>query len=226
MFIKLFLSILTCFIPMIAGFFIFLLKAKIKPLHLLFAILLGLVAIIPGSLIQYFIPKNILFANYPILHSLLVSLLIYGLTEELFKTAFIFPLPKKDYSPLLFLCLSTMMGLSFCCFESVVYFLDNMQLAINREAQLMYSMIFTRLFTSDVIHTACAGLCGIFVYTCFQKKAKVSALLLAILLHGLYDFFVAFKNGLRWFFIPVLILAVLECRIKYKDLVSDDTNNL
>ena len=84
MFIKLFLSILTCFIPMIAGFFIFLLKAKIKPLHLLFAILLGLVAIVPGSLIQYFIPKNILFVNYPILHSLIVSLLIYGLSEEIF----------------------------------------------------------------------------------------------------------------------------------------------
>ena len=93
---------------MIAGFFIFLLKAKIKPLHLLFAILLGLVAIVPGSLIQYFIPKNILFVNYPILHSLIVSLLIYGLSEEIFKTVFILPLPKKDYSPLLFLCLSMM----------------------------------------------------------------------------------------------------------------------
>lgn len=208
---------------MIAGFFLFMLKMKIKPLHLLFAILLGLVAIVPGSLIQYFIPKTIFFANYPILNSLLVSLIIYGLTEEIFKAAFIIPLPKKNYTPFLFLCLSMMMGLSFCCFESVVYFLDDMQLAINRDAQLIYPLIFTRLFTSDVIHTACAGLCGLFIYSCFQKSPKVSNLLIAILLHGLYDFFVAFKNGLRWFFIPVLILSVLECRIKYKDLVSDDS---
>lgn len=222
MFIELFLSIFVCFIPMITGFLFFALKLKIKPLHLLLAIVLGFVAIIPSSLIQYFIPKNIFFSNYPVLHSLLTSLLIYGFLEEFFKAAFIIPLPKKNYSILSFFCLSLMLGLSLCCFESVVYFLDNLQLARNREAQFMYSLIFTRLFTSDIIHTACAGLCGLFIYSCLTKSPKISIFLTAILLHGLYDFFAGFKNGLHWFFIPVLILSVLECRIKYKSLISDD----
>lgn len=222
MFFKLSLSIFACFLPLLLGFFFFMLKMKIKPLHLLFAILLGLVAIFPGSLIQYFLPENNFLSKYPIVYSLLKSLLIYGFVEEIFKSVFIIPLPKKNYSVSEFLCLSFMLGLSFCCFESVVYFLDNLQQSLNRNAQLLYSLVFTRLFTADIIHTTCAGLCGLFIYSCFIKNPKVSILLTAILLHGLYDFFVGFKNGLRWFFIPVILLAVLECRIKYKSLTNDD----
>ena len=223
MFVKFAVSILVCFLPLILGFFLFMGKAKIKPLHLLLAILLGLIAIFPGSIIQYFIPERWFLGKYPILLSLLKSLLVYGLLEEIFKAVFIAPLPKKDYSLLKFLCLSFMFGLSFCCFESVVYFLDNLQLAINRDAQFLYSLIFSRLFTSDIIHTVCAGLCGLFIYSCFCKetRAKVSCLIYAIVLHGLYDFFIGFRNGLKWFFIPVLFLAILECRIKYTGLKSE-----
>lgn len=220
MFVKIALSILVCFLPLLAGFFLFMIKAKIKPLHLLLAILLGLISILPSSIIQYFIPENLALSNSPILYSLLKSLLVYGFLEEIFKTLFIAPLPKKNCSILSFLCLSFMFGLSFCCFESTVYFLDNLQMSITRDAEFLYPVIFSRLLTSDIIHTACAGLCGLFVYSCHLKKYKVWYLLEAILLHGLYDFFVGFKNGLRWFFIPVLILAILECRVKYTSLKS------
>lgn len=226
MFIKFALSIFACFLPLIAGFFLFMLKAKIKPLHLLLAILLGLLAILPGSIIQYFIPENSNLMRYPILYSLLKSLLIYGFLEEFFKAAFIAPLPKKNYSILGFLCLSFTFGLSFCCFESVVYFLDNLQLSINRNGQFLYSLIFSRLITSDIIHTACAGLCGLFIYSCFvMKKFKVGYFIEALILHGLYDFFICFKNGLRWFFIPVLLLSILECRIKYTNLKKLEEND-
>jgi len=226
MFIKLALSILICFIPLIAGFFIFSLKLKIKALHLLFAIVLGLIAIFPGSIIQYLIPQDFFTGNNLILFSLLKSLLLYGFLEEFFKAALIIPLPKKNYSLLNFLCLSFMFGLSFCCFESTVYFLDNLQLSINRDGDFLYSLIITRLITSDIIHTACSGLCGLFIYSCFQKKYKISCFLEAVLLHGLYDFFIGFKSSLRWFFIVVLLLSILECRLKYTALKNSDTNDL
>ncbi|MCQ2592745.1 MAG: PrsW family glutamic-type intramembrane protease [Treponema sp.] len=220
MFFKVALSILLCCLPLFAGFFIFI-KMEVRPLHLFLAILYGLLSIIPSAFIQYLIPAKALIPSYPILESLLRSLLLYGFLEEAFKTLFILPLPKKNYSAKQFLCLSFMAGLSFCCFESVVYFLDFLQNALRQNAHLMYGSLFLRFFTSDIIHTVCAGLGGLFIYSCFIKTPKPSILIMAILLHGVYDFFAGFTNNLRWFYIVVLILAILECRIKYKSLVDD-----
>ena len=94
MFLKLAISILICFVPLIAGFLIFFLKAKIKLLHLLIAIVLGLVAIFPSSIIQFFIPSDAFTTTSGnlVFFSLLKSLLMYGFLEEIFKAAFIIPL--------------------------------------------------------------------------------------------------------------------------------------
>ena len=230
MFLKLAISILICFIPLIAGFLIFFLKAKIKLLHLLIAIVLGLVAIFPSSIIQFFIPSDAFTTTSGnlVFFSLLKSLLMYGFLEEIFKAAFILPLvpvTKRDFSLLNFLCLSLLFGLSFGCFESVIYFLDNLQKSVNRDGTFLYSLILSRLLTSDILHTACSGLCGLFVYSCFHQKFKVWYFLEAVILHGLYDFFIGFRSGIRWFFVVVLLLAVLECRLKYVAMRNDEEGN-
>lgn len=210
------LGILLCFVPLAAAFLIFTFGYKIKFTHQLLATLFGLVAIFPISVIQYFVPNIPNGIISPLVYSLIKSLIVYGLVEELVKMALLWPLPHKE--TLNFLLLSFVLGLSLACFESVVYFFDHLQIANNRGAQLLYGQIALRIFTSDIIHMTCTGLCGLFVYTCRQKKARTSFFITAILLHGIYDFFAGYQNGLRWFSIAVVLMAIAECRIKYVSL--------
>jgi len=192
----------------------------------LIAILLGLLAVFPISIIQYVLPPFDLIFQNPVLKILIKSILIYGLIEELVKLIFLFPIPYKNLSELDFLLLTFLMGLTLGCFESVVYFLDHLQLAVSRGATLLLSQIFTRIFTSDMIHMSCTGLCGLFLFSCRNKPSKVSVFLTAVILHGVYDFFAGFQNNLRYFSFVVIILAFIECRNKYISLQNLCENRL
>ena len=144
--------------------------------------------------------------------------MIYGFVEELIKMFMTVLLPHKKSSTLQFLFLAFLMGISLGCFESVVYFLDHLQKANTRGAQLLYGQIFMRIFTSDIIHLTCAGLGGLFVVSCRQKKVKVSIFVFSVILHGFYDFFAGFANFFKYFSFIVILLAIVECRIKYLSL--------
>ena len=241
------MGIALCFIPLIIGILIFALAFKMKLTHLLIAALLGLVAVLPISLIQYFIPDLSVLFSSPILFSLVQSLVIYGFIEEAIKTLALLLLPHKLYDNnstvggaldgagssasggalsdrLGFLLLVFTAGLSLGCFESVVYYFDHLQIANSRGATLLYGQIAVRIFTSDVIHWSCTGLCGLFIYSYRNKPGRVSCLVAAVLLHGIYDFFAGFSGGLRWFSVAVVLMSIAECRIKYKSLQTDENS--
>ena len=193
------------------------------------AILLGLAIVFPISVIQYVVPTTNVFQNMPIVGTMLKSLIIYGLVEELFKTIVLVPVLstksiKEEYSAIQLLFLSFLLGLSLACFESLVYLFDRLQIANNKGAQLLYHHIFLRIFTSDLIHMSCAGLCGLFVISkrYNNNKSKISYLFLAILLHGIYDFFAGFQNNLKYFSYLVVLLALIECRVKYTALTKKE----
>ena len=217
-------EILICFIPLIILVLSFTLTKRLKFIHQLLAILLGLIAVLPISFLQFFIPDFSGLFTSPILFSIFQSLIIYGLIEEILKMALIFPLPHKNYSCLDFLLLSFVMGIALGCFESLVYFFDHLQNARAKGADLLYFPIFLRILTSDLIHLTCTGLGGLFVWTCRITDEKnnvhpsISILLNAVLLHGFYDFFAGFTNNLRWFSFAVVLLSIAECRIKYMSL--------
>jgi RsiW-degrading membrane proteinase PrsW (M82 family) len=221
MFLSIVLPIILCFIPLIAGFLIFTFALKSNPGHLSIAILLGLAAVLPISVIQFFLPSLDILTEMPILREILKSLLLYGLVEEILKCVFVLPLPKKDKSALDFLLLAFTMGLALGCFESIVYYLDHLQMANNRNATLLYGQIFARIFSSDLIHMTCTGLCGLFIYSIRNKRTAISCLLSAVFLHGIYDFFAGFQNALRWFAVAAILLAIVECRLKYSTLTED-----
>lgn len=212
------MALIFCFLPIIIAVLLFTLAFKIKFSAQLLAILLGLIAVFPISIIEFYSPSIPFLKQFPNLYLLFRNIFIIGLIEESIKMGLLWPLPHKNYNALTFLLLSFVFGLSLGCFESAVYFLDHLQRANTRGAELIYSQIFARIFTSDIIHMTCTGLCGLFVYSCRQKKARPSFFILAILLHGIYDFFAGFQNGLRWFSIVVLLLSLVECRIKYTSL--------
>lgn len=218
----LYLGIVLCFIPVIICFCVSTFAFKIKISHQFLAILFGLIAIVPISLIQYLLPQNNFLNQYQILRIFLKSLIFYGLIEETLKMVLILPLPHKNYSPLNFLMLSFLFGAASGSFESTVYFIDQFQLSNLYGGEPIYNLIALRTFSSDIIHITCAGLCGLFVYSIRNKSKKISILFTAILLHGLYDFFVGFTNNLKWFAIIVILLAIVECRVKYVSFKKDN----
>ena len=220
---------ILCFVPLLFAFCLFTFVFKLKISHQLLAILLGLIIVFPISVIQYVVPTTNVFQNMPIVGTMLKSLIIYGLVEELFKTIVLVPVLstksiKEEYSALQLLFLSFLLGLSLACFESLVYLFDRLQIANNRGAQVLYYLVFLRIFTTDLIHMACAGLCGLFVISkrYNNNKSKISYLFLAILLHGIYDFFAGFQNNLKYFSYLVVLLALIECRVKYTALTKKE----
>lgn len=220
---------ILCFVPLLFAFCLFTFVFKLKISHQLLAILLGLAIVFPISVIQYVVPTTNVFQNMPIVGTMLKSLIIYGLVEELFKTIVLVPVLstksiKEEYSAIQLLFLSFLLGLSLACFESLVYLFDRLQIANNKGAQLLYHHIFLRIFTSDLIHMSCAGLCGLFVISkrYNNNKSKISYLFLAILLHGIYDFFAGFQNNLKYFSFLVVLLALIECRVKYTALTKKE----
>lgn len=223
MLLSVILPVILCFLPLIAAFFVFAFGLKQKVSHLFIAILIGLAAVLPISVIQFFLPSINILTSMPILRAILKSLLLYGLVEEILKTVFLLPLPKKDKTALDFLLLAFTTGLALGCFESVVYYLDHLQMANNRNATLLYGSIFARILSSDIIHMTCTGLCGLFIYSVRNKKNCVTCILSAVFIHGFYDFFAGFQNNLRWFAVFAILLAIVECRLKYSTIASDDS---
>ncbi len=222
------MGIALCFVPLIAAIVIFSAGFKLKVTHQLIAVLLGLVAVLPISFIQYFMPAIPGLNISPVLRALLKSIFLYGFVEEAIKTLLLLPLPHKIYDSkdnqkglLSFLLLAFTAGLSLGCFESVVYYFDHLQIANNRGATLLYGQIGVRIFTADIIHMTCTGLCGMFIYSCRNKPGRISCVIAAILLHGIYDFFAGFSGSLRWFSVAVVLMAIAQCRIKY---ISSQTN--
>ena len=195
-------------------------------MYQLIAVFLGLIAVLPISFIQFFLPELPGVGFSPILHALLKSLLLYGLIEELFKTLILIFLPHKNLSESTeardFLQLAFVAGLALGCFESVVYYFDHLQIANSRGATLLYGQIAVRIMTSDVIHMTCTGLCGLFIYSCRKAPRHTSFLIIAVLLHGVYDFFAGFAGNIRWFSVAVVLMAIAECRIKYTSLQNNE----
>lgn len=230
MFFSLILPMILCFLPMLVMFFVLWLGMKMRAVPLLITCLLALVAILPTSLIQFgvsYIPqlndylRNFIFIpeiNYDsLIYSFIKSILIYGLIEEVNKCFFMIFIPKKGFDNLRLLFIGMMFGLTLGCFESVIYYLDHLQMAQARGAEMLYLQIFVRIFTSDVIHMTCAGVGCLFVSK-IQERIRFSFIFTIILIHGLYDFFAGFTNRFYWFIIPILLLSCLECRIKYSSL--------
>ena len=220
------MGIALCFVPLILVIVIFTTGYKLKLTHQLIAVFLGLIAVLPISFIQFFLPELPGVGFSPILHALLKSLLLYGLIEELFKTLILIFLPHKSLSEgeesREFLQLAFVAGLALGCFESVVYYFDHLQIANSRGATLLYGQIAVRIFTSDIIHMMCTGLCGLFIYSCRNKPSRISFLIIAVLLHGVYDFFAGFAGNIRWFSVAVVLMSIAECRIKYTSLQNND----
>lgn len=215
------------FLPFLLCFFAFKFFLKIKFSTELFASLFGLIAVLPIEFLQFYlfglIPEFV-FENYSDLVQLFFKTLIFnGLLEELLKMIFILFIPHKELNFKSFFAVSLLLGLCLASFESMIYFLNHLSNAKQSGANLLYGLIFARMFSSDLIHAFCSGLCGIFIWGIRNKKIDFMTFIYAVICHGIFDFFVYFNNFIHWFAIVAILFAIIECRVRAEKLLSGNS---
>lgn len=194
-------SVAVCFIPLVAvSICLALLIKGLKIRHILLSALLGLLAVIPIAALQMAVDHISFFSAETLASVLIHSLVINGLIEESIKMCLLFFLPAKKYDIWKFLFCAMLSGLALGCFESVIYLVSG------------YENIGLRLVTAVMLHTACAGLGGLFVWSVRNTKAKLTPFIFAVILHGIYNYFAGFNSGIRWFSLVIILLAFIECR--------------
>lgn len=229
---NIYLGLGACFLPLLICFFLIWKICKTKISHQLLACLLGLLAVLPTSFLLFWIEaifnSKVIYLTRGIGGLFLKTLLLNGIIEELFKMVFTLFIPAKKNNLKAFFGLSLLLGLSLGCFESMVYLLQNIQRNSVSGGEFLWKAILLRIFSADLIHTFCTGLCGLFIWSCKTKKINFAPLIVAILCHGLFDFFVSFQSGIQWFSVAVIFMTLLESRIRYMKLdpvLSDQQTN-
>lgn len=216
---NIYLVLSLCFVPYILVFLIGKFVFKMKVLSGLFASLMGLIIVVPICFVQFGMPElfnHSFFSKYSLVFKLFIECLILnGILEEGIKACIIFTIPKKTKSLKEFFACCLVLGFCLGCFESSVYFLNLLQNAQSRGAELLYDVLFLRMITSDMIHGLCAGLSGIFVWSIKEKRVYIMPLLYSIVIHAMYNFFASCNGNIKYFSYAVIIFALIECRVKY-----------
>lgn len=207
---NLFASIGICLVPLFLFSIVFLLSIKkLSTFHLLFSILLGLIAIIPVTIIQFFLMALPIFTAQNLFSVLIVTFVFNGMIEESLKMTSALFLPAKKMTFASFVACGILIGCAFGTFENIVYLVSGAK------------NVSLRFFTSLILHSCCAGLSAIYVWSFKNKNPKVYCFIMAILLHGLYNFF-AGSEKFWWFSIVTIIYAAVRLKFSFDRINSED----
>lgn len=207
------------FVPLVAFFVIFCLAVPgFKLRYGLASTLVGLFSLIPIVVVQYFVLKLPDFTDHSLVEALVTVMVFNGLVEETVKMFSLLLLPHKKVGFGTFLAMSLISGLALGCFETVIYLFSG------------YQNVQLRSLTAVVMHSLCGGLSGIYVWTWRnpverapgKKVPLVMPFVLAVVLHGVYNFFAGFSGVFWWFSVVAILMAALECRIWYKKAAGDE----
>lgn len=207
------------FLPLVLFFVIFCFAVPgFKVWYGLVATLVGLFSLIPIAIIQYFVLKLPVFTENTLLSALITVMIFNGLIEETVKMFSLLFLPHKKLSFSNFFAMSFLCGLSLGCFETVIYLFSG------------YHNIEIRSLTAVIMHSLCATLSGVYVWTWRNTKTSgktsvmVAPFVLATVLHGIYNFFAGFSGGFYWFSLVAIGMAALESRVWYRRVLGVDEN--
>lgn len=228
-----YLILLLIFLPFII-FLCGILIAKIRFLDVFFPILFMILALLPITVLQYFMAP--LFSNenvkkYGLLILLFGALIDFGFLEEGFKSLALFLVPSKNMKFSIFFIASMLAGLFLGCCESTIYFLNGIKsMASNTPSKSIEILpsVFLRMGTADIIHMFCAGIASVSVWAAKNKKIVILPLMMAILLHALYDYFILVQL-IGFYSVVVILFAILQCRLSFirgkeiEDIINKDS---
>lgn len=144
--------------------------------------------------------------------------LVISLTEEFFKFLIvrlkIFSSPDLD-EPLDIMLYMVVAALGFAALENILYLFNPATgLSLNELIQKTLLLSFVRFVGATFLHTLCSAVIGysMAISICDKKNRILEAtmgIIVAVLLHGLYDFSIMKLDGYLSMAIPAAILLVL-----------------
>ena len=213
--------IFLAFVPPVICFVLFSLFVRGQKIrYCAWSCVVGLVTVIPTAFVQYFVLRKIpVFVSSTVMSLLVTAVIFNGLIEESLKMIFMLLLPQKKLTEAAFFTCALLCGLTLGCFESLIYMTNRMQGVFSGADRAVFELLLKRMFTAVFIHTFCAGLSGLYIWTFKRKASRVQPFVYAVLLHGVYNFFAGFESFFYWFSIVAILFAALECRIWYKNII-------
>ena len=199
-----YVSVATCFLPLIIVLALcFAFQRGVSGRSVFFAVFLGLLAVVPITVLQVVLAGAPVFNNRRLLALLATALLFNGLVEEGIKILTRFLMRGGGKSKGQFMLLGAIQGLTLGCFETLVYFITG------------HSNILLRLCTAVLIHTACAALSSLTAGSWRQGERNIRPFISAVIVHGAYNFFAFFPPPLRWFSLAAILLGAIQCRVHW-----------
>ena len=208
-----YVSVALCFLPLIVV--LALCFAFVKGIGLrsaFFAVFLGLLAVVPITVLQVVLGRAPVFNDRRLLAILATAFLFNGLVEEGIKLLSLFLIRIGGKSRAQFMLLGAMQGLTLGCFETLVYFITG------------HSNILLRLSTAMLIHTACAALSSLTVWSWRQEERNIAPFISAVTVHGAYNFFLFFTPPMRWFSLAAILLGAIQCRVHWAGTTVADSS--
>ncbi len=166
-----------------------------------------------------------LLDGYPMIADLLKWFVVIALTEELLKYAVarfgVLQSSAVD-EPLDIMLYMVVAALGFAALENILYLfspIDNLSFRTILETTVTIS--FMRFVGATFLHTLCSGLMGYFIALGSIRGGRkkgflvIYGLLLATLLHGLYNFSIMMLQAPFNFLIPIFIIVGLAIFIFY-----------
>jgi len=155
----------------------------------------------------------------PLITQLIYCFLIIALIEEFFKYLVVrikvFNSPHLD-EPFDFIIYMIISALGFAAVENILYTLSfaSHQMPFQKLAVIASIVLILRFVGATFLHTLCSALIGYSLAISFLDQKNrlfetISGILIAILLHGIYNFSIMFLEGYFKYLSPFFILSAL-----------------
>jgi RsiW-degrading membrane proteinase PrsW (M82 family) len=198
----------------------------------------GMAATIPAALIQYFIQEFIpgkyllcldqgcnLNIGANILFVLAFMFLVVAPSEEIFKYLFTkwISFKSKHFDQIIDgIKYSVAVALGFASLENVLYLVGSLSVA---DFDTVVSTLLTRFFISTLAHTLYAGVMGYYIgrarFDEYHRKSLLrTGLLLAIVVHGTFNFLLYTDLGYYSIILVAIIFAVLIQKFRSRELTQ------
>jgi len=196
---------------------------------LLKSFLFGMLAIIPPVIIQLIADVLGFNSKVNIANTAFYAFIIVALSEELSKYAVLrmYAFPKKEFNePFDGITYSVMIAMGFATLENIFYVFDG-------DVERGVEVAMLRMVTAVPAHAADAVLMGYFAglakFRHDGQSLQVTAVMVAVIAHGMYDFFIFLEHlglvALGAFVVLAAAITLAMRAIKLHNIRSPFYNN-
>lgn len=182
------------------------------------AFVTGIIATIPAIFIEMVLTEYTPYSFGPVASAAYTAFIVAALTEESCK---MYMVKKRIYHLVEFdeftdgIVYTVAAGLGFAFFENILYSMNSPN---------SWTLLITRGLTAVPLHGLSSALMGYYI-----AKDKLEdgnflfhGLMIAILYHGLYDFFLFLGGSTSWLVLPLLVILFLHARKLLGQAIAED----